>query len=122
MSSGKGSFKIRLVNVRTPYVFALLKGGEYNLQYKNNIVLILKCKRVSRTIIFMFYYINSLVLYSIGFDAPSLVATSKQVTFSSPNEPLQPHLALTNDPTTLLYVYHYIITFSSLFLQVDMEH
>ncbi|XP_003387473.1 PREDICTED: probable inactive purple acid phosphatase 27 [Amphimedon queenslandica] len=63
MSSGKGSFKIRLVNVRTPYVFALLTGG---------------------------------------FNAPTLVATSKQVTFSSPNEPLQPHLALTNDPTTLL--------------------
>uniref|UniRef100_A0A1X7U7G6 Purple acid phosphatase n=1 Tax=Amphimedon queenslandica TaxID=400682 RepID=A0A1X7U7G6_AMPQE len=67
LSSGKGSFKIRLVNVRTPYVFALLTGG---------------------------------------FDAPSLVATSKQVTFSSPNEPLQPHLALTNDPTTLLLTWN----------------
>lgn len=33
LSSGKGSFNIRLVNVRTPYIFAFLKGGQYIIVY-----------------------------------------------------------------------------------------
>ena len=40
----------------------------------------------------------------VGFKTPTLAAVSGLVTFRNWNEPLQAHLALTGDPTEIMYI------------------
>ena len=44
------------------------------------------------------------IFYSPGLDDATLVAVSSTVTFKNYNQPLQGHLALTDDPTEMVYV------------------
>lgn len=41
---------------------------------------------------------------SPGFDDPTLVAVSDNVSFKNYDVPLQGHLALSDDPTEMMYV------------------
>lgn len=43
---------------------------------------------------------------TIGFEDPTLVAISGNVSFKNYDVPLQAHLALSDDPTEMLYVMH----------------
>ena len=49
---------------------------------------------------------TSIPVPETGFDDPELAAVSQVIQFQNWNEPTQVHLALTGDPTEMMYVIH----------------
>ena len=79
---GRGFLLFRLINMREPLIMGFLTGGKttfFNRNFDSG-----SCET--------------------GFDDPELAAVSEVIQFQNWNEPTQVHLALTGDPTEMMYV------------------